>query len=259
MDEGAYNNNGRTPPAYSAYDRFYLNWLRPTEIKTPNQYTLDTLITSNKAYIITQNGNHNLNGANPNPVEFFTLENRQKVGWDTYLPGHGMLITRIFYNPTTWANNKPNNDIYAMGVDIMEADGIASNATKSGDPFPGTGNIRYYNPILRNGTLIGKTITDITEINGVISFFFKAGISTSTSEETTNRMNSIENIISTRNDGTAIISVPNSADIITIYNSIGKIIYGPTKTSSTTLEIRDLPRHQLLIIKVGNKRIKTIL
>jgi immune inhibitor A len=259
MDEGAYNNEGRTPPAYSAYDRFYLNWLIPTEIKTPNQYTLDTLTTSNKAYIITANGNHNLDGANPNPVEFFTLENRQKIGWDTYLPGHGMLITRIYYNPTTWAKNAPNNDIKAMGVDIMEADGIANNTTKSGDPFPGTKNIQYYNPVLRDGTLIGKSITDITEDNGIISFFFKEGISTSTSEDTTNEMNTVENVFSRRNDGTAIISTPNKTDIITIYNSIGKKIYGPTKPSSTTLEIYDLPRQQVLIIQIGNKRMKTIL
>ncbi|MDP4239337.1 MAG: M6 family metalloprotease domain-containing protein, partial [Bacteroidota bacterium] len=56
MDYGPYLNNGRTPPSYSAWDRFFLNWLTPTELKVGGNYSLDTLATSNKAYLITQNG-----------------------------------------------------------------------------------------------------------------------------------------------------------------------------------------------------------
>jgi M6 family metalloprotease-like protein len=33
MDGGAYNNSGRTPPTYSAFDRFFLNWLVPHRIE----------------------------------------------------------------------------------------------------------------------------------------------------------------------------------------------------------------------------------
>jgi len=127
MDAGAYLNLGRTPPTYSAYDRFYLNWLIPIELKTKQEVTLDALTESNKSYIITQNGNHNLNGSNPDPTEFFTLENRQPKGWDTYLPGHGLIITRINYNASTWSSNTPNNDPLAMGVYIIEADEIPSD------------------------------------------------------------------------------------------------------------------------------------
>ena len=182
MDYGPYLNSGRTPPSYSAFDRFYLKWLIPTELKAGGVYSLDTLTTSNKAYLITQYGNHNLNGANPVPVEFFTLENRQKKGWDTYLPGHGMLITHIFYNNSNWYNNTVNNEPAAMGVDIVEADGIAlSEATKidptlSGDPFPGTSNVTSYIPILRNGTDIHKPLVKIQEINGIIQFHFASDI-----------------------------------------------------------------------------------
>lgn len=189
MDYGAYLNSGRTPPSYSAYNRFYLNWLIPTEIKEAGSYTLDTLNTSNKAYIFTQYGNHNLNGSNPSPVQFFTLENRQKSGWDSYLPGHGLLITRIYYNASTWENNTPNNNATAMGVDIMEADGIATNSSLSGDVFPYTSiNIvdkdttitvtSNYTPTLRDNTNINKPITKIKETNGIISFNFSSNIET---------------------------------------------------------------------------------
>jgi len=175
MDSGPYLNSGRTPPAYSAYERFYLNWLMPTELKKPQNVILDTLTTSNNAYIITQNGNSNLDGVNPSPAEFFLLENRQKAGWDAYLPGHGMLVTRVYYNTSTWDANTPNNNASAMGIDIMEADGIASDATLAGDPFPGTSAVTSYSPVLRSGTNISKPLTYITEKNGVIKFRFMGG------------------------------------------------------------------------------------
>lgn len=175
MDAGPYLNLGRTPPTYSAFDRFFLNWLVPIELNLKQQVSLPAMLESNKAYIITQNGNHNLNGSNPNPKEFFTLENRQKTGWDSYLPGHGLLITLINYNANTWDFNMPNNDPNAMGVDIIEADGIASDNSLSGDPFPGTSKRDYYEPKLRSGLNINKPITFIRENDGIITFRFMGG------------------------------------------------------------------------------------
>lgn len=176
MDAGAYLNNGRTPPTYSAYDRFYLNWLKPVELKVAQNVTIEPLLSSNQAYIITKDGNHNMIGNNPQPREFFVLENRQKTGWDTYLPGHGLLVTRVYYNQTAWYNNGPNNNPDAMGMDIMEADGIANSNTMAGDPFPGTYSKTAYQPTLRDGTNINKPLTFIKESqDGLISFRFKGG------------------------------------------------------------------------------------
>lgn len=175
MDYGAYLNQGRTPPTYAAYDRFFLNWLTPVELKTAQNVTLEPITKSNKAYIVTQNGNHNLNGANPTPVEFFTFENRQKTGWDAYLPGHGMLVSHIYYNAYTWESNSVNNSANSMGYDIVEADGTASDNNLPGDPFPGTSNVTSYTPVLRSGTVINKPLTVITETNGVITFRFMGG------------------------------------------------------------------------------------
>jgi M6 family metalloprotease-like protein len=179
MDEGPYLNEGNTPPCYSAYDRFYLGWLKPIEIKETGDFILDTLSTSNKAYLFTQYGNHNLNGSSPSPAEFFTLENRQKKGWDAYLPGHGMLVTHIYYNATTWAENTTNNTANAMGVDIVEADNNGSTSTLPSDPYPGTYNVTSYNPTLRSGTDIRKPISNIKETNGKITFSFGTKITVS--------------------------------------------------------------------------------
>lgn len=182
MDYGPYLNSGRTPPSYSAWDRFYLNWSTPTELKTSGTYSLDTLTTSNKAYLISQYGNFNMSSTNPTPAEFFMLENRQQKGWDTYLPGHGMIVYHIYYNASTWDNNTVNNDANAMGVDIVEADGIALTETTaidptlSGDPFPGTSKVTSFTPLLRAGTNINKPLVNIKEINGIIQFHFGSKI-----------------------------------------------------------------------------------
>lgn len=175
MDGGAYLDQGRTPPTYSAYDRFFLKWLQPIELKMPQNVTIEPLLASNKAYIITQNGNHNMNGANPSPVEFFTLENRQKTGWDTFLPASGMLVTRIYYSASTWSSNGPNNDPSKMGFDIIEADQIGSASTLSGDVFPGSAQKSTYSPVLRNGTDINKPLTFIAMNNSNITFRFMGG------------------------------------------------------------------------------------
>lgn len=172
MDAGAYLNNGKTPPTYAAFDRFYLNWLIPEGLKSPQNVTLEALTSSNQAFLISQYGNHNLIGNNPSPVEFFMLENRQLQGWDTYLPGHGMLITHIYYNASDWENNSPNNNMNAMGYDIVEADEMASEHTRTGDPFPGSSNVTSFSPVLRSGININKPLTNIKEQNGFITFNF---------------------------------------------------------------------------------------
>jgi M6 family metalloprotease-like protein len=175
MDYGPYNNSGRTPPNYSSYERFFTGWLTPSEISSSDNLTLNPLPSSNNAYLISQTGGHNLDPENPSPTEFFLLENRQKSGWDTYLPGHGLLVTRVYYDPSTWYNNTVNNISTAMGVDIIEADGVATDGSCSGDAFPGTSKVTSYNPTSRAGSSLSKPLTDITEANGIISFKFMGG------------------------------------------------------------------------------------
>ncbi len=172
MDAGPYLNNGRTPPAYSALERFYLGWLTPTLLEVPQDVTLNKLTTSNQAYLISSSNTHNLKATNPNPTEYFLLENRQQSGWDAYLPGKGMMITQVVYNASKWINNTVNNTASAMGVDIIEADGIANTTTLAGDLFPGSTNKTSFYPTLRNGNDLNKPLFNIKESGGMISFKF---------------------------------------------------------------------------------------
>ena len=70
MDYGGYSNNGRTPPSFSSYERFYLGWLTPTILNSAANITIDELQSSNQAYLVSSTGTHNLDGASPNPNSF---------------------------------------------------------------------------------------------------------------------------------------------------------------------------------------------
>ncbi|MFZ4583047.1 MAG: M6 family metalloprotease domain-containing protein, partial [Paludibacter sp.] len=175
MDGGAYNNVGRTPPTYSAFDRFYLGWLTPIVLSNAQNITLNPLISSNKACLIAQNSTHNLIGNNPSPTEFFMVENRYRTGFDSYLPGEGLLIWHIDFNQSDWDNNSPNNysGTYQtasshMGVYLQP---VIGNSTTPGSAFP-SGS--FY-PSLWNGADINKPITEITKYNRDIKFKFRGG------------------------------------------------------------------------------------
>ena len=74
MDYGPYNNDGMTPPNYSAYERYALDWMDPVSM-SPGNRNLENLGSTNQAFIVkTEKQN-----------EFYLFENRQQTGWDKYI------------------------------------------------------------------------------------------------------------------------------------------------------------------------------
>lgn len=178
MCSGSHTDNGRTPPTYSAYERFYLGWLKPEQLTEKGQYNLLPLATSNQAYLIA-NGTHNLQGQSPNPSEFFLLEYRQKKGWDAYLPGEGMVVWHIDYLQSAWDNNSPNNGPNLLRVHMEEANGVYWNQRKNGDSgrpsdtYPGTQGVTTFLPKLHDGTVLSEqNIFNITNNNSTIGFIY---------------------------------------------------------------------------------------
>ena len=177
LDYGPYNNQGNTPPNYSAYERFFMGWLRPTLINEAADVTMASLAENNVAGIITATGTHNMQGTNPNPKTFYMLENRQKTGWDEYLPGHGLLITKITFNQSKWINNTVNNSSPSMGVDIIEADGSTPSYDESNPKNGYFGKLTDAYPAGNDSfTDVDEyQITYIDEENGMISFLVNGG------------------------------------------------------------------------------------
>lgn len=158
MCSGNYNNGGKCPPTWNAYQRATRNYINIQELTTEGNITLQPLITDNVAYKLSFNNN-----------EYFILENRQQTSWDRYLSGHGMLIFHVNLNSSGWSNHCINCNPNNPGFDLEEAGGSGWNSSRSSNPFPGTSNNSEFtdastpNSQSFNGTNLNRPIVGITE------------------------------------------------------------------------------------------------
>ena len=219
MDYGPYNNEGNTPPTYSAYERFFMGWLQPRLIVDPENVVLKDLQESNEALLISSTDQHNLIGNDPDPTTFYLVENRQQEGWDEHLPGHGMMLTKIQYSYSRWYQNTVNNSSSQMGVDLIEAKGNTSNSGKTTDLFPA--GAKAYTKIADHA------IEAITEVDGVIKFKYKGGV-----EE----------------PETAVENTVAKEEVIAVYNILGQ--------KQMTTDIESLPHGTYVVVtSKGNHKI----
>lgn len=149
MGYGAWGAGGNTPWSPSHADSWCkteVGWLTPTPI-TSNTYSLKIvdMETHPVAYRVWRNGAIN--------DTFFILENRQNKGFDTPLPGQGLLIWHIDPRYNSWHNV----------VDLEEADGCDDldngwgyrpdphyyhhELGDPGDPFPGDSNTTVFDSL----------------------------------------------------------------------------------------------------------------
>lgn len=153
LDYGPYNNDGFTPPNYSTYERYALGWIEPEQIFEPGGIEVPVLADTNKAYIVKTSKDS----------EFFLVENRQQKGWDTFLPGHGMLIWHIDVVQSAFDNNTVNNLPSHQYVDLIEANGKQYDYFNAGFPFPGADGVHSYAFIGWNYRDTGISLQDIDE------------------------------------------------------------------------------------------------
>lgn len=172
MDHGSYNNDSHTPPCHTGYERYCLGWVEPKVLSDPDNITM---------YPIAQPGayDHVYMIKTPKKSEYYILENRQQRGWDEYIPGHGLLVWHIDFDPERWILNIVN--IEKQYVDIVEADDMQTTYSMGGDPFPGTSDVTEFGddtkPSMRtwDGYALYSPLTDIKDIDGAVSFAFKGG------------------------------------------------------------------------------------
>jgi len=180
MDYACYNNNAHTPANYTAYERAFMGWTTPELLVDTQNVVLPALSDSNRVMVITGNSSFSLTQSAP----YYLLENRQRTGWDSYVPGHGLIVTKISYNAGNWSGNRVNNNANSLGIDIIEADGQAPDYPnrawfgKAGDAFPaGATSFTPY---------IDYPMTEIEESeDGLIMFKFRGGRDVPTQVEQT--------------------------------------------------------------------------
>ena len=200
MAAGTDLNYGRTPAGYSFFERYTFGFAQPRLLNSLGEgdYTLNAVAESNEGFILRT----------PVNKEFFVLENRQTTSkWDRYLPGHGMLVTRVdSTNAYYWTTNQVNNDPSRMYYELLRA-GNSTIGDLPSDPFPGTYGIAALSntttPGLTtfNGTGNTYALSNISESNGVISFTVKKAGQEKSIIETFNALTeSSENIYESRGD-----------------------------------------------------------
>lgn len=183
MAGGSWNGspNGSSPANHTAWSKIALGWLTPTVITGNGTYALYNSAeetTECQAYIIhTKDTEYD---------EYFLLENRQEIEYDSKLPGHGMLIYRvtgyIINNYPSYINTDQYQGLYpicasATGNAPEEYGTINSSST----PFPGTSNITSFTDLTTpnarswDNEYTNLPVTGIREENQVIYFNVNAG------------------------------------------------------------------------------------
>ena len=175
MDYGSYNNDGNTPPNYSVFDKYFFGWDTPELLAKDAKINVELTTGYSDSYQIT-GGTTALDCRTEQRIWY--IENRQKTGWDTYLPGHGMLVWEVTYNASDWNDNVPNNE--HVGYTIVTANNTtrpyspyyqdATPTTTSGTTFPGKSKVTSYTPAT------GCAMTEITESDGKITFKYNGGV-----------------------------------------------------------------------------------
>lgn len=165
MASGSWGTDyGITPSHLDAWSKIQFGWM-DTMTNQVGSISLNCVENYNTALIYTTS----------DPNEYFIIENRQKIGFDAYLPGSGLLIWHINDNVDQYSN------INCHTVSLVQADGLndlekKTNDGDSGDPYPGTTNNRSFgtstipNSLLCNNSILNILIDSISNSTCTMSF-----------------------------------------------------------------------------------------
>jgi M6 family metalloprotease-like protein/uncharacterized repeat protein (TIGR01451 family) len=142
-------NLADTPPHYDPWSKWFLGWLTPTDYTGQNvSLALDRVEDNGQvAQFLANPGGAEIGGSG----EYFLVENRQLTGFDSALPGCGIVVWHI-----DEAKSGNQEDAQTAGshrlVQVEQADGAgdidgptnAGNRGDTGDPFPGSTNNKLF-------------------------------------------------------------------------------------------------------------------
>ncbi len=136
MAGGSWNNNGQSPAHFDPWCKSKLGFLQPENIT-------ENMIDWEFARVEDSPNVARLWKYGAVGTQYFLVENRQKVGFDSYIPGEGLLLYHI--DETQMDNSDETHYLVA----IEQADGLFQlennvNSGNSGDPYPGSSDTREF-------------------------------------------------------------------------------------------------------------------
>lgn len=226
MDGGSYNGDGHCPPNYDPWEKDFFGWLTPISLgNTGQNLTLYANGTENQqTYQINASGSYV--GPTTSGLRYY-IENRQAVGWDAPLTGHGLLIWKVNFNASAWENNAPNNTntsgsplytvVSASGTKIGW-DGSTDNCPKN--TFPGSGKKTSWTGVS------GKPLLNIKESNKIVTLTYIEEPTPVVDPFTLTFMANGREFATTTSTGTVVLPDNNPLDC-----PCGKVFLGWTKTA----------------------------
>ena len=226
MDGGSYNGDGHCPPNYDPWEKDFFGWLTPINLgNTGQNLTLYANGTENQqTYQINASGSYV--GPTTSGLRYY-IENRQAVGWDAPLTGHGLLIWKVNFNASAWENNAPNNTntsgaplytvVSATGTKIGW-DGSTDNCPKN--TFPGSGKKTSWTGVS------GKPLLNIKESNQIVTLTYIEEPVIPVDPFTLTFMANGREFATTTSTGTVVLPTNNPLDC-----PCGKVFLGWTKTA----------------------------
>lgn len=137
MAGGTWNNGGATPAHHNPYTKIYMyDWAEPTLLFQPDHISLDNAAENN----------HSFYRINTNtPGEYYLLENRQQIHFDSHIPGEGLLIYHA-HKEVALVGNAINvghpQKLYPVSAgahtDPQGTPASYGNINSAQTPFPGT-------------------------------------------------------------------------------------------------------------------------
>lgn len=179
MDYGSYGGDGYEPTGYNTYEKWVSGWIEPTILTEPCYIkNMKPLSDAPEACVVFNEANKN---------EYYIFENRQLKGTDVALPNHGMLVIHVDYDQKVWFDNEVNNTSNHQRFTVVPADNKLTSETVTGDTYPGTTKsteltdtskpaATLFNANSDGRKFLGKSVTEITEKDGLISFTFMGGV-----------------------------------------------------------------------------------
>jgi immune inhibitor A len=136
---------GNFPSFPDAWTHIQMGFLTPVNV-TSNQYnqSINAITSSAQAFRLWTNGSSG--------DQFFLVQNRQKSGYDAYLPGSGICIWHVDQTKTNnqqeWYPDLSMSNHYKVALE--QADGnwdLEHNRNRgdAGDPYPGSSNNQSFN------------------------------------------------------------------------------------------------------------------
>ena len=193
MASGVWNNGGATPAHHNAFTKSYIyNWADPVFLNSGT-----TILMQNAAFHSEDFYRFNTT----TPDEYYLMENRIQTGFDSQIPGEGLIIYHVHKDVLSTGNRinvghpQKMHPVCANSLAVPSADPSSyGDINSSSCPFPGTGNVTSFTdnalPYAKSweGENTNQPLTNIVfqPVDKTITFDFMGGDSGDQGEDCSN-------------------------------------------------------------------------